>query len=79
MDGSDADHRQINLVRDRATVRWVTANAQAYYSGYYYPSYTAYPGYTAYPSYTYPYPYYYNYVYPSYAGAYYHFPPDALQ
>lgn len=26
----------------------VTANAQAYYSGYYY------PGYTAYPSYTYP-------------------------
>jgi len=34
----------------------VTANAQGYYSGYYYPGYTTYPGYTAYPSYTYPYP-----------------------
>ena len=47
----------------------VTANAQAYYSGYYY------PGYTAYPSYTYPYPYYYNYVYPSYAGSNYYSRP----
>jgi hypothetical protein len=49
----------------------VTANAQGYYSGYYY------PGYTAYPSYTYPYPYYYNYVYPSYAGSYYYSRPTA--
>ena len=49
----------------------VTANAQAYYSGYYYPGYTAYPN-----DYTYPYPYYYyNYVYPSYAGSYYYSRP----
>ena len=44
----------------------VTANAQSYYSGYYYPGYTVYPD-----DYTYPYPYYYNYVYPWYAGSYY--------
>jgi hypothetical protein len=55
----------------------VTANAQGYYSGHYYPDYTTYPGYTAYPSYTYPYPYYYNYVYPSYAGSYYYSRPTA--
>jgi len=47
----------------------VTANAQAYYSGYYD------PGYTAYPNYTHPYPYYYNYVYPSYAGSHYYSRP----
>ena len=47
----------------------VTANAQSYYSGYYYPGYTVYPN-----DYTYPYPYYYNYVYPWYAGSYYYSP-----
>ncbi len=41
----------------------VTANAQAYYSGYYYPYYTAYPGYTYHDS------YYYNYAYPWYSGS----------
>jgi hypothetical protein len=51
----------------------VTANAQAYYSGYYYPGYTAYPGTVVAPSPTYTYPYYDNYVYPSYAGSYYYY------
>ena len=46
----------------------VTANAQSYYSGYYYRGYSAYPD-----DYRYPYPYYYNYVYPWYAGAYYYY------
>jgi len=47
----------------------VTANAQAYFSGYYYPYYTAYPGYT------YPYSNYYNYAYPWYSGSPYYVRP----
>ena len=55
----------------------VTANAQAYYSGYYYPGYTAYPGTVVAPNPTYPYPYYYNHVYPWYAGSPYYSRPTA--
>jgi hypothetical protein len=55
----------------------VTANAQAYYPGYYYPGYTAYPGYTVAPSPTYTYPYYDNYVYPRYAWVPYYSKPTA--
>jgi hypothetical protein len=53
----------------------VTANAQSYYSGYYYPGYTVYQGTAAAPGITYPYPYYYNHVYPWYAGSPYYSPP----
>jgi hypothetical protein len=66
MDGSDADHHQI-LFATGLLFAAVTANAQSFYSGYYYPGYTAYPN-----DYTDPYPYYYNYVYQWYAGSYYY-------
>lgn len=42
----------------------VTANAQAYYPGYYPPGYSAY----TYPTYDYYSPRYYNYSYPWYSG-----------
>jgi hypothetical protein len=50
----------------------VTANAQGYFPGYYYPYYTTYPDYTVAPSPSYTYPYYDNHVYPWYAGSYYY-------
>jgi hypothetical protein len=50
----------------------VTANAQSYYSGYYYPGHTAYPGTAATPG---TYPDYDSYVYPWYAQWPYYTPP----
>ncbi len=52
----------------------ITANAQAYYSGYYIPV-TLHIRATRLSKLPYPYPYYYNYVYPSYAGSYYYSRP----
>jgi hypothetical protein len=74
---SDANHRQINLVRRRTAVRRGRGEGTGLLFGYYCPNYTADPGYVTYPSHAYPYPYCYNYVYPWYGASPYYSRPTA--